>query len=327
MKKIAVAIVMGGYTKESLISIKSGTAVYNNLNKSEFDIYMVYIFNDRWVLKNNENKEYHINKHDFSVKIGKKNIKFDCVFNVIHGTPGEDGMLQAYFQLLGIPCTGCNFHHSNITFNKKYCLTLLKNFGINTAKFIFLNKNQIFNEKKILKKIGLPCFVKPSRSGSSLGISKVYEEKNFFTAVKKAFEEDKEIIIESFLDGKEISVGVFSYDKEIFVLPITEIISQNDFFDFESKYSGKSNEITPAELHPKIGSRIYNVAKKVYEIFNLSGMSRSEYIIVNGEPYFLEINTIPGLSKESIFPKQLESAGIPLSFFLKKMIEVSITRK
>ncbi|WP_185864381.1 D-alanine--D-alanine ligase [Blattabacterium cuenoti] len=323
MKKIAV--VMGGYTKECLISIKSGTAVYNHLSRSEFEPYRVYIFNDnKWLLKDDNNKEYHINKHDFSVKIGNKTIKFDCVFNVIHGTPGEDGILQAYFKLLKIPCTGSIFHHSNVTFNKKYCLTFLKNFDIHTAKFLFINKKKIFDKKKIIKKIGLPCFIKPNRSGSSIGISKVYKENELLFAIEKAFQEDEEIIVESFLDGKEISVGVFSYKGEIFVLPITEIISQNDFFDFESKYSGKSKEITPAKLLPDIEKKVHDIAKKVYEIFNLSGMSRSEYIIVNGEPYFLEINTIPGLSKDSIFPKQLESAGISLSSFFRKMIYSSI---
>ncbi|BBA17419.1 D-alanine--D-alanine ligase [Blattabacterium cuenoti] len=323
MKKIA--IIMGGYSKEYVISLKSGKVVYENLCRKEFDPYRVYLFKDKWIMKDDKNKEYFINKQDFTVS-GNKQLKFDCIFNAIHGTPGEDGLLQAYFELLRIPCTGCNFHHANITFNKKYCLSLLNHLGINTAKSFFLNKNQIFCTKKILKKTGLPCFVKPNRSGSSLGISKVYEEQKLLNAVQKAFLEDEEILVESFLKGKEVSVGVFSFKNEIIVLPITEIISQNDFFDFESKYSGKSQELTPAKLSPHIENKIRKTAKKVYNFLNLSGITRAEYIIVNEEPFFLEINTIPGLSKESIFPKQLEIAGISLSDVFKNSIYTSIEK-
>ncbi|WP_185868940.1 D-alanine--D-alanine ligase [Blattabacterium cuenoti] len=324
MKKIAV--IVGGYTKESEISLESGKVVYKNLCRKEFDPYKVYIFKDKWFMEDDKKKNYIIDKRDFSVNMGIRRIQFDCVFNAIHGTPGEDGILQAYFELLKIPYTGCNFHHANITFNKKYCLTLLKHFGINTAVSIFLNKNQTFCKEKILKKVGIPCFVKPNKSGSSLGVSKVYEEKHFLNALEKAFEEDEEIIIESFLEGREVSVGVLSFKKKIIVLPITEIISQNDFFDFESKYSGNSQEITPANLLPNIQSKIQKIAKKVYNSLNLSGISRAEYIIVNEEPFFLEINTVPGLSEKSIFPKQLKIAGISLSDAFKDYINSSIEK-
>ncbi|QIK16530.1 D-alanine--D-alanine ligase [Blattabacterium sp. DPU] len=324
MKKIAV--IMGGYSKESLISIQSGKVVYENLCRKEFDPYRIYLLKEKWFLKNDENKEYSINKQDFTIFGGMKGLKFDCIFNAIHGTPGEDGILQAYFELLKIPYTGCNFHHANVTFNKKYCLTLLKHFGINTAESFFLNKNQVFCTKKIIDKVGLPCFVKPNRSGSSLGISKVYKEKDLDHAIQKAFLEDEEIIVESYLEGREVSVGVFSFKNEVIVLPITEIISQNDFFDFESKYSGKSKEITPAKFDPNIENKIRKIAMKVYKFLNLSGISRSEYIIVNEEPFFLEINTIPGFSEESIFPKQLKAIGMSLSEVFKDSIFTSIDK-
>ncbi|WP_185852687.1 D-alanine--D-alanine ligase [Blattabacterium cuenoti] len=323
MKKIA--IVMGGYTEESVISLKSGEVVYKNLSKEEFEVYKIYLFIDKWILKDKNNKEYPVNKQDFTVRITNDQIlKFDCVFNAIHGTPGEDGVLQAYFHLLKIPYTGCHFHHASITFNKKYCLTFLKEFGIKTAPSFFLNKSQSFCKKEILKKVGLPCFVKPNRSGSSLGISKVYQEIELAQAIEHAFRKDQEIIVESFLKGTEVSVGVISWNQDIKVLPITEIISRNDFFDFESKYSGKSQEITPARLLPSLEKKIQKLAKNVYEILNLSGISRSEYILVNGDPFFLEINTIPGLSEESILPKQLKIAGISLSELFKKNIYDSI---
>ncbi|AER40775.1 MAG: D-alanine--D-alanine ligase [Flavobacteriales bacterium] len=323
MKKIA--IVMGGYTEESVISLKSGKVVYENLNRKEFLPYKIYIYRDQWILKDEKNHEYPINKHDFTVCLKQDQIlKFDCVFNVIHGTPGEDGILQSYFHLLKIPYTGCNFHQSNITFNKKYCLTFLKEFGIDTAVSFFLNKNQPFCEKNIIKKVGLPCFVKPNRAGSSLGISKVYKKEDLLPSIEKAFKEDHEIIIESFLKGIEVSVGVISFNHQIKVLPITEIISRNDFFDFESKYGGGSQEITPARLLPNIERKIQKLAKKVCNILNLSGISRSEYILVKDTPFFLEINTIPGLSEESIFPKQLNIAGISLSDLFKQSIDYSI---
>ncbi|WP_185851486.1 D-alanine--D-alanine ligase [Blattabacterium cuenoti] len=324
MKK-KIAIIMGGDTEESVISLKSGKEVYNNLNKEEFEPYQIHLFRDKWFLIDENNHEYSVNKHDFTVSFSKNQIlKFDCVFNAIHGTPGEDGIIQAYFHLLKIPYTGCHFHHASITFNKKYCLSFLKEFGIDTAVSFFLNKNESFCEEKIIKKIGLPCFVKPSRSGSSLGISKVYEKKDFFYAVEKAFKIDNEVIIESYLKGTEVSVGVISFKNKIKVLPITEIISKNDFFDFESKYSGKSQEITPARLLPKVEKKIQTLSKKIHQILNLSGISRSEYILVNGVPFFLEINTVPGLSKESIFPKQLKIAGIPLSDLFRNAIYSSI---
>ncbi len=318
---------MGGFSEESSISLKSGQLIFENLCRKKYDPYKIYISKEKWILKSNENNEYLINKGDFSVIINNKKLNFDFAFIAIHGTPGEDGILQAYFDLLNIPYTGSNFHNSNITFNKKYCLSFLKDFGINVSNYIFINKNQNFCKKNILKKIGIPCFIKPSKSGSSLGISKVNKENEFDYALKKAFELDEEIIVESFLKGKEVSVGVYSFNKKkIKVLPITEIISQNDFFDFESKYSGKSKEITPAKLPFNIERNIIKIAKKVYKILNLSGMSRAEYIIVKNKPFFIEINTIPGLSKESIFPKQLKSAGLSLSNFFKNIIESSIKK-
>ncbi len=315
---------MGGFSGESSISLKSGKFIFKNLCKKRYDPYEVHISKEKWVVKIDENHEYSINKDDFSVIIDNCKLIFDCVFIAIHGTPGEDGILQAYFDLLKIPYTGCDFYHSNITFNKKYCLPFLKDFGINVPNYLFINKNQNFCKKNILDKIGIPCFVKPSKSGSSLGISKINKKNELDSALEKAFRLDKEIIIESFLKGKEVSVGVYSFNNEIKVLPITEIISQNDFFDFQSKYSGKSQEITPAKLSFEIENNIIKIAKKVYEILNLSGMSRAEYIVVDKTPFFLEINTIPGFSKESIFPKQLKSAGLSLPDFFHNVIESCI---
>ncbi|WP_185882341.1 D-alanine--D-alanine ligase [Blattabacterium cuenoti] len=326
MKK-TIAIIVGGYTDEAPISLNSGKFVLKHLNKDEFDPYLVYIFRKTWFFKDENNIKYLVNRHNFTIRLSNNNIlKFDCIFNAIHGSPGEDGIMQAYFDLLNIPYTGCNFHHSNLTFNKIYCLTLLKEYGINTATSFFLNQNQLFCEHQILDKVGLPCFVKPNKSGSSLGISKVYNKNQLLTSITNAFKQDEEILIESYLSGIELSVGVIAFNKNITVLPITEIISQNDFFDFESKYSGKSHEITPARISQKIENKMKHIAKQVCKILNLKGISRSEYIIVNETPFFLEINTVPGFSDKSIFPKQLQHAGYSLSNFLKEFIYYSIDK-
>ncbi len=322
-----IAILVGGYSKESVISLESGKIIYQNLCRNKYYPYKVFVSKNKWVMIDENNKEYPINKKNFSVLVYGNTIKFDCVFIAIHGSPGENGIFQAYFELLNIPYTGCDFYNSSITFNKKYCLSFLNNFGINTTKFVFLNKKEKFCKNKIIETIGIPCFVKPNKSGSSLGVSKVKNKIELNFAINNAFKEDDEVIIESFLSGIEVSVGVFSFNnKKIFVLPITEIISKNDFFDFESKYSGESKIITPANISKNLENKLQQISKKIYKILNLSGVSRSEYIIVNNIPYFLEINTIPALSKNSILPKQLKAAGISLSYFFHRIISSSITK-
>ncbi len=247
MKK-NIAIIMGGYSSEYQISLKSGNVVYETLDKEKYDAYRIHIFKDKWVFVDDADKEFPIDKNDFSALVDDTKITFDCVFNAIHGSPGEDGFMQAYFELLGIPQTSCSMYQAALTFNKRDLLATLKPFGIKTAESYYLNLGDSIDEDAIVAKVGLPCFVKANKAGSSFGISKVYKKDNLKAAIDNSFKEDNEIIIEQFLDGVEVSVGVISYKGKTTVLPITEIVSENDFFDYEAKYEGKSQEITPARI-------------------------------------------------------------------------------
>ncbi|HBI01887.1 MAG TPA: D-alanine--D-alanine ligase, partial [Flavobacterium sp.] len=267
-----------------------------------------------------------INKNDFSIEVDGQKITFDVVFNAIHGTPGEDGLMQAYFELLGIPQTSCDYYQSALTFNKRDLLSVLKPYGIKTATSFYLNLGDEINAEKIIETVGLPCFVKPNKSGSSFGISKVKTKNELLPAIENAYKEDNEIIIESFLDGVEVSVGVINYKGKVTVLPITEIVSENDFFDYEAKYLGKSQEITPARISEELNLKVETVAKRAYEVLKMKGFSRSEFIIVNNEPYMLEMNTIPGMTTESILPQQARAAGISLTELFDNAIELALAK-
>ena len=304
---------MGGYSSEVNISLKSGNVVYEYLNKDKFDCYRIHLLKDKWVYVDEQGDEYAVNKHDFSVNINEQIVVFDCIFNAIHGTPGEDGLMQAYFELLGIPQTSCNYYQAALTFNKRDLLSVLKPYGIKSAPSYYLNLGDGINEEAIIEKVGLPCFVKANKAGSSFGISKVYTKEELKPAIDVAYKEDNEIIIESFLDGTEVSVGVIKYKGETKVLPITEIVTENDFFDYEAKYEGKSQEITPARISSEQAKKVSEIAKRAYDILKMRGFSRSEFIFVEDEPYMLEMNTTPGLTTESILPEQAGVAGITLS--------------
>lgn len=318
---------MGGYSSEYEISLKSGNVVYDYLDKSRYRGYRIHIFKDKWVYVDDDNQEFPIDKGDFSVTVNGEKIAFDAVFNAIHGTPGEDGLLQAYFELLGIPQNSCDYYQAALTFNKRDLLSVLKPYGIKTATSFYLNKGDHIDTSEIVKKVGLPCFVKPNKSGSSFGISKVKTEAELPIAIEVAYKEDNEIIIESFLDGTEVSVGVINYQGEVIVLPITEIVSENDFFDYEAKYLGKSQEITPARISEELAEKVRSTAKRAYEVLKMKGFSRSEFILVDGEPHMLEMNTIPGLTTESLIPQQARAAGITLEELFTNAIELALAGK
>ncbi|MHA7058348.1 D-alanine--D-alanine ligase [Aquimarina sp. M1] len=324
MKK-NIAILMGGYSSEYDISIKSGNAVYNHLDKNLYNAYRVFITKNSWFYVDDTDQKTVIDKNDFSLYLDGIKITFDAAFNIVHGTPGEDGLLQAYFELIGIPQTACDFYQAALTFNKRDCISTLKPYGIPTAKNYFLNKGEAVNTKNIIDTVGLPCFVKANKAGSSYGVSKVITEDQLLSAIDVAYKEDDEIIIESFLSGTEVSVGVITYKGKDTVLPVTEIVSENDFFDYEAKYLGKSQEITPARLSEPDEKKVKDLALKVYQILKMKGFSRSEYIFHNGEPHFIEINTNPGFSEASILPQQAIAAGISLKDLLTNTIEETLT--
>ncbi|WP_298895665.1 D-alanine--D-alanine ligase [uncultured Psychroserpens sp.] len=323
MKK-NIAIIMGGFSSEYEISLKSGQVVYDTLDKSKYNAYRIHIFKEKWVFVNDLNEEFQIDKNDFSILVNETRITFDCVFNAIHGSPGEDGFMQGYFELLQIPHTSCGMYQAALTFNKRDCLSALKPYGIKTAESFFVNLGDAIDEDAIIDKVGLPCFVKANRAGSSFGITKVYKKDELQHALDVAFKEDDEVIIEAFLDGTEVSVGVINYKGETKVLPITEIVSDNDFFDYKAKYLGESQEITPARIDNDKAKKVRVVAKKVYEVLKLEGFSRSEYIFKDGEPHLLEVNTVPGLTAASILPQQAAEAGISLNELFENAIESSL---
>jgi len=326
MKK-KIAIIMGGYSSEYKISLKSGNVVYNYLDPQKFELYRIHIMKDNWVYISEAEKEYHVNRANFSVTIDAITIQFDCVFNAIHGTPGEDGLMQAYFELLGIPHTSCDYYQSAVTFNKRDLLSVLKPYGIKSAASFYLNHGDFIDESAIVEKVGLPCFVKANKAGSSFGISKVYEKNQLQAAISNAYKEDDEIIIEAFLDGIEVSVGVIKFKGETKVLPITEIVTENDFFDYEAKYEGKSEEITPARISKVQEENVIRAAKRAYEVLKMKGFSRSEFIFIGDEPFMLEMNTTPGLTEQSILPEQASVAGIALGQLFENAIDEALTKK
>ena len=323
MKK-NIAIIIGGYSSEYAISVKSGTVVQQHLDNEIFNTYNIVIGLDSWYHELQTGERIDVDKHDFSLRLPHGKIKFDCVFNAIHGTPGEDGLLQAYFELLGIPQTSCGYYQAALTFNKRDLLSTLKPYGIKCATSYYVNKGEEINTNEIVIKVGLPCFVKANRAGSSFGISKVYEEEELPSAIQKAFQEDDEIIIESFLDGTEVSVGVITYKGKVKVLPMTEIVSENDFFDYEAKYQGKSQEITPARISDVQYQNAAHIAKKIHRVLKMTGYTQSKFIFQGDEPYLLEVNTTPGLTEESILPQQAREAGISLSELFESAIEEAL---
>lgn len=321
-----IAVAMGGYSSEAEISIKSGEVVHKHLSDNpNFEVYKAHILKEKWFVKTLAGEEIPIDKSNFSVKINQRIIRFDCVFNTIHGSPGEDGLFQAYLQTLNIPQTACDYYQAALTFNKRDCISVLKAHGIHTAKNVYVNKGDHINPSEIIRRVGLPCFVKANRAGSSYGISKVKTEDEIFPALEHSFKEDDEVIIESFLDGREMSVGVIKINGEIQALPITEIISENEFFDFEAKYLGKSKEITPANLSKEQTEEVQNQAIKIFKLLKLKGLTRSEFIFHNNTPHFLECNACPGLTEESILPQQATAAGISLQELFTNAVEESIS--
>lgn len=327
MSKKSVAVVMGGYSDEYVVSLKSGQLIYDSLDRNLYDVYKVVILKDEWYFLGDNDKKYEINRGDFSVTLDDdKKLKFDACFNIIHGTPGENGILQAYWDAIGQKYTGCGFYESALTFNKKDTLAVLAKYGIPSAKSIYLRKGEEINTDEIVESLGLPVFVKPNQSGSSLGISKVKEKSELIAATEIAFKEDNEILIESFLDGMEVSVGVIDFKGETIVLGITEIVPTNEFFDYEAKYEGASEEITPARIDDATRIRVEEISKRAYNSLGMSGFSRSEFILMDGIPYMLEMNTNPGFSPASILPQQAKIYGISITDLCGNEVEKALNK-
>ncbi len=310
-----IAIVCGGYSGEYDISIGSAQMVEKHLDKSKYQGHLIIVKEDNWMYQS-DNNEYFIDKTDFTLEMDGEVIHFDGVFNVIHGTPGEDGKLQGYFDMLGIPYTSCNPATSALTFNKHFCNRFVNSYGIKTADSMSFSNLEEVEQQKVIEKLGLPVFIKPAESGSSVGITKVNNQEEFAGAVKTAFAESDRILIEEFIDGREIACGLVNRGKELIVFPLTEIISKKDFFDYEAKYTaGMADEITPADLTEEIENDIKTLSTFLFREMDCKGFVRFDYILSDNDLYFLEVNTIPGISEASIVPKMADAFGMSIKEF------------
>jgi D-alanine--D-alanine ligase len=316
-----IAIAAGGNSSEFEISVKSANEVCKALS-SKYMVYVIMIKGSEWYWEDQKGRYYNIDKNDFALITDDLKVRFDAVFIAIHGTPGENGLLQGYFDMLKIPYSSCDAFCSALTFNKQACKLFLKEYNIPMADAIFVRKNEKPDPSAIEKKLGMPCFVKPNDSGSSFGVSKVKKKEDLPDAIKKAFQESDEVLIEAFMKGREVACGVVKTGAKTLVLPVTEIISKNEFFDYEAKYStGNSEEVTPASMPSDITGEIQRLSSLIYDLLGCKGIVRVDFIVIGNKPFFLEINTVPGMNKESLVPQQAKAAGIRLDDLYSMVLE------
>jgi D-alanine-D-alanine ligase len=319
MKTIAIAA--GGDSSEFEISVKSAEEVGKILS-SRYIVYIIIIRGTSWYWEDEKGRYHNIDKNNFSLVYNDQRIKFDGIFIAIHGTPGENGLLQGYLDMMEIPYTSCGAFCSALTFNKQACKLYLKEYGITMANAVLIRKGETLDPVHLINETGLPCFVKPNASGSSFGVTKVKKKEELLSAIDTAFNESDEVLIEAFMNGREVACGVVKSKSKIIVLPVTEIISKNEFFDYEAKYTpGKSDEITPADMPVAVTNEIQRISKFVYDLLGCKGIVRVDFIVIGEKPYFIEINTVPGMTKESIVPKQAAAAGISLEELYSLVVE------
>lgn len=330
MKK-NIALVAGGYSGEYVISVQSAAVIEKHLDSSKYNVYKIAITRDGWNYTGADGQAVAVDRNDFTLTINGNKIKFDAVFIGIHGTPGEDGRLQGYFEMLDIPFTSCGMVTSALTFNKSYCNKVVASLNVvNVSKSVHIFRDQPFDTKAILQELQLPVFVKPAEGGSSIGMSKVNTAEELEPAIEKAFKEDVQILIEEFVKGREITCGLYKANGEFTVLPATEILSTKEFFDYEAKYTpGKAREVTPAEAPEEVISLIQATARKLYDKLNCRGIVRMDFIWEEEKNrlFFLEVNTMPGQSENSIVPQQVRAAGKTLQEFYGTLIEECLRKK
>lgn len=327
-EKPNIAVITGGDSSEFVVSVKSGANVLAAIDTNKFRPWLVQMRGNEWFVLQNDQKIAPVNKSDFSFMLEDKKIQFDFAYITIHGTPGEDGILQGYFDLLNIPYSTSNVHSSSLTFNKWSCNNFLKSFGIKMARSVKINRGENINSKKIIKNLGLPLFVKPNAGGSSFGITKVKTESELVDAVKKAWEESSEALIEEFVNGHEFTCGLVKIGGKKIVFPVTEVIPKNEFFDFEAKYTpGATDEITPARLPEDLYEQCQQLSSKIYDLCQCSGIVRIDFILKNKEFWFLEVNTTPGMTATSFIPQQINAMGLTLTEIISQVIEEGLQKK
>ncbi len=321
MKKRTIAIVAGGDSSELPVSLKSAKGIFSFMDHSKYNVYLVEMQSKSWNVRVEE-QLLPIDKNDFSFALGKEKVIFDFAYITIHGTPGENGLLQGYFDLIGIPYSSCDVFASALTFNKFACNQYLKGYGLRISESLLVRKNQVISNDNVVDKIGLPCFIKPNAGGSSFGVSKVKTIDDIQSAIQKAFNESDEVMIEAFMEGTEITCGCYkTHNKEV-VFPITEVVTHNDFFDYDAKYNGQVDEITPARLSDELTSRVQKITSVIYDIIGCSGIIRADFIITDQKIInLLEINTTPGMTPTSFIPQQVKAAGLDIKDVMTDIIE------
>lgn len=320
--KRTIAIVCGGDTSEYQVSLRSAQGIYSFIDKERYNIYIVVMHGLEWYVQLSDEEKIALQREDFSFRLKGETIKFDFAYITIHGTPGEDGRLQGYFDMLRIPYSCCGVFAASLTYNKFACNQYLKSFGVRIAESMMLRRGQSVSDEDVMEKIGLPCFVKPSLGGSSFGVTKVKEQSQIQPAILKAFDEAEEVVIEAFLDGMEITCGCYKTKEKSVVFPITEVVSHNEYFDYEAKYSGASDEITPARISDSLRDRVQALTSAIYDILGAQGLIRIDYFITSGEKInLLEVNTTPGMTPTSFIPQQVRAAGLDIKDVMTDIIE------
>jgi len=320
--KRTIAIVAGGDSSELPVSLRSAQGIYSFIDKEKYNLYIVEMQGLRWEVQLPDGNKTAIDRNDFSFLMNGEKIKFDFAYITIHGTPGEDGKLQGYFDLLQIPYSCCNVLAAAITFNKFSCNQYLKGFGVRISESVMLRKGQAITDEAVVEKIGLPCFIKPNLGGSSFGVTKVKAKEQIQPAIKKAFDEAQEVIIEAFMEGTEITCGCYKTKSKEVVFPITEVVTSNEFFDYDAKYNGQVEEITPARLSEDLTHRVQTLTSAIYDILGCQGIIRIDYIITKGDKInLLEINTTPGMTATSFIPQQVKAAGLDIKDVMTDIIE------
>ncbi len=321
MKK-NIAIVAGGDSSEVVVSLKSAAGLYSFMDKERYKVYIVTIVGKTWQVEWSENEKIAIDKNDFSFIHEGEKINFDFAYITIHGTPGENGILQGYFELIGLPYSCCGVLAAAVTFNKFTCNQYLKGFGVKVSESLVLREGQTVTDEELAQKIGFPCFVKPNVGGSSFGVTKVKTIEQIQPAISKAFAEGNEVMIEAFMAGTEITCGVYKTKTKSQVLPVTEVVPKNEFFDFDAKYKGEVEEITPARISAALTERVQKLTSAIYDILGCKGIVRIDYIISEGDVInLLEVNTTPGMTKTSFIPQQIAAAGLNIQDVMTEIIE------
>ena len=323
-----IAVIAGGDSSEFIVSVKSGTTIYKAINLDKYSPWLVQMRGNEWIVLKDNEKIADIDKSDFSFGLNGEKISFQYAYITIHGTPGEDGVLQGYFDLLKIPYSTSDVHSSSLTFNKWFCNNYLKSFGIPMAKSVKFSEEETIDADSIIGQLGLPLFVKPNSGGSSFGITKVKKKEQLSQAIKKALKEDDEVLVEQFIDGHEFTCGLVRIGNEKIVFPVTEILPKNEFFDYEAKYTpGVAEEITPARLPEKLIKQCQELSSEIYDLCRCSGIVRIDFILKDETFYFLEVNTTPGMTATSFIPQQINAMGLTLNEVITRLIDHRLSKE